>query len=168
MKYISLSAVVGFFLVVWLSGCQPVAKKNGQNFQDDPSLCRFDRGPCKINQNDITISLHLDPISAPSAKPIQVKLKFNQDVELISMMLSGRDMFMGNIPVQLTKVPNENYSLSNMGKTDSDNSASHYRGEIVYGACASGYMVWQAKVKYKASSGVKQSTFNFLADANEE
>ena len=148
-----------------LVGCKKVDDEETNSLLIDASLCQFTQGECKQNINGVTISLLLNPTHTPSEKPIKANVSFSEAVSDVSMNLEGRDMFMGVIPVKLSQM-----------------EKNQYQGTVMFGACSSGYMVWQVTVdfdivnfesesesdadgKHQKKTAKQQAVFYFLADA---
>jgi hypothetical protein len=134
-------------MLVFATACtQEKSANTSQKIQDD-TLCRFNQGPCIRNVTGINIELLLTPFGAPSEKPLTVSLTSSEKIEDLKVRIEGRDMFMGVIPVNLSKV-GENL----------------YNGSLIYGSCSTDYMVWRAFVSFTAKGEQKVAIFDFLAD----
>lgn len=140
------------FLVVLLSGllsaCKPVGEGMSGDVSGDKTLCDFSRGSCSSKSGDLTIFLQLVPDFAPSEQPIDVKISADGVITDLTMKLEGRDMFMGVIPVVLN--------------AEADNK---FTGQMIFGSCSSGYMVWRATLSFVHNGEQKHLWFDFLADA---
>ncbi|MCL1137314.1 hypothetical protein [Shewanella pneumatophori] len=151
MQVTHKSAVLGFlvagFSLLFLQGCEPNNPQFTAQKPIDTSLCSFKTDVCAKTVADVDIQLSLNPWQAPSEKPLTLTLNTSKPVENLKVKLQGRDMFMGIIPVNLTQ-------------TDKTN----YQGELVYGSCSSGYMVWSAVVSFTSGGEEVFTTFDFLAD----
>ncbi|WP_299495370.1 hypothetical protein [uncultured Shewanella sp.] len=112
-------------------------------------LCEFRASDClkKTTNNEVEVVLHLSQPDAPSEVPFRFDLTTSQLVENVTMRLEGRDMFMGVIPVKLTPIDDTSFS-----------------GELLYGSCSSGYMVWNAIVTFDYLGKSHQLVFAILAD----
>ncbi|TKB50446.1 hypothetical protein FCL40_04640 [Ferrimonas sediminicola] len=131
--------MTGFtFWLLLMSGC-------GQKGTEiEPGLCRFDQGACHTTQAGKTLSLSLSPGNAPSEQPLALILDKPEGWRLISAVVEGRDMFMGRLPV----------SFDERG-----------RGSLMYGSCASGYMVWRLNLLMEDDAGLEHHVaFDWLAD----
>lgn len=140
--------VVSIFFITFLYGCDSSSEsKKVITDEIDLSLCQFEKGPCKLDVNDVSVHLLINPTFTPSEKPLTIALNFSQVVKDVTMRIEGRDMFMGIIPVTLKTINNRSFE-----------------GTAIYGSCSSDYMVWRALVNFTIN-GEKQSTwFDFLAD----
>ena len=140
------------FLMILFSalraGCEQGGTEVSTNAEVDNSLCDFSDGYCNAESGEITINLSLMPDFAPSEHPIDVKITGSQPISDVTMKLEGRDMFMGVIPVQI--------------QASDDGSFS---GQMIFGSCSSGYMVWRATVGFVHDGEQKYVWFDFLADA---
>ncbi|USD39620.1 hypothetical protein [Ferrimonas sp. SCSIO 43195] len=137
MMFRTVGALVSGLLI--LTGC---SDNNEQ--VTDPSLCQFETGPCQFAISGETLSLTMTPANAPSEQPLALSLAAPEGWSLNSALVEGRDMFMGRIPVNF----------------DADG-----QGELMYGSCASGYMVWQLQLQFTDADGTEQRVdFNWLAD----
>lgn len=133
----TMTTVVSGLLI--LAGC---SENNNQPV--DPTLCQFETGPCQFAISGETLSLTMNPANAPSEQPLALTLSAPQSWILESALVEGRDMFMGRIPVNF----------------DADG-----HGQLMYGSCASGYMVWQLQLRFTDAEGTEQRVdFNWLAD----
>jgi hypothetical protein len=147
-----ISSIIFFnFLLILLTGCDGLKIQEKDKLVIDPSLCQFSTGECWQNVADLQVGLLIDPVNAPSEKPLIITLKSNQAITNISMRLEGRDMFMGVIPVSLSEIKHK-----------------VYQGSLIFGSCSSNYMVWRAKVSFE-HKGISHSVwFDFLADAQQK
>ncbi|MBY6185504.1 hypothetical protein KUV89_02490 [Marinobacter hydrocarbonoclasticus] len=128
-------------MALFLAGCSESSPESQQTW--DPTLCQFDAGACERNG----ALLALSPASAPSEKPLTLSLELAPGQTIVDARIEGRDMFMGVIPVRFD---------------DSGNA------EVIYGSCASGYMVWRLMVTTEDANGEqKHHLFDWLADAPE-
>ncbi|MGI2261564.1 hypothetical protein [Shewanella sp. GXUN23E] len=134
--------------ITMLSGCGQKEGAVRAFVAEDKTLCQFNRGPCHTKSGDLHISMSLVPDFAPSEEPIEVKITTAQNVTDVNLKLTGRDMFMGMIPVVLTTSDNHNFT-----------------GQMIYGSCSSGYMVWRATLSFVYQGEQRQVWFDFLADA---
>jgi len=119
-----------------LSACDKKAEQQVKIPPTDPTLCVFTQGDCIKKVGDIVLSISLSPdrVSSDVLDNLQVRLE-------------GRDMFMGIIPVNIRQ----------LDKTT-------YEGQLIYGSCSSGYMVWRGFISF-SRNGVEQAViFDFLAD----
>ncbi|MCF1427653.1 MAG: hypothetical protein LPH19_06725 [Shewanella sp.] len=136
------------FCVVTLSGCGQNETREKTVAVEDKTLCQFNKGECHTKSGDLNISLSLLPDFAPSEEPIEVKITTDKDVTNVNLKVTGRDMFMGIIPVTLNTSDNRNFT-----------------GQMIYGSCSSGYMVWRATLSFVYQGEQRQVWFDFLADA---
>lgn len=136
-------------LVVNLSACNEKVEQVAEKKVPDASLCDFLRGECIKNVAGTELKFTLSPSHAPSEKPLTLKLLSSSSITNVQIRLEGRDMFMGVIPVNVRQL-NE--------KT--------YEGQMIYGSCSSGYMVWRGFVSFTLNGESKAVTFDFLADNN--
>lgn len=144
----SLSFVL-FLLSFLVSGCDSKEEPQAQAIVIDSSLCDFSKGSCIQQLEGVDISLKVTPDNTPSETPLEVLIKSNKPLKIISARLEGRDMFMGVIPLKLIEV-----------------SKTLYKGALIYGSCSSGYMVWRLFVTIELPAGDHQTiTFDFLADS---
>ncbi|MFG7353388.1 hypothetical protein ACGMNB_20725 [Shewanella oncorhynchi] len=132
-----------------LTACKEDAKQVTLKSSLDPSLCQFSRGDCVKRVGDVELTFRLSPGSAPSEKPLTLQLLSSMPISNVQIRLEGRDMFMGVIPV-------------NVKQTDE----MTYIGQMVYGSCSSGYMVWRGFVSFNLNGETKTAVFDFLADDN--
>lgn len=131
-------AVLALFSVVGLTAC------NADNTEKQTNLCDFSQGSCQQKIMGESVSLSLFPKNAPAETPLNLSLAFPDDWTLNSAQVSGRDMFMGIIPVEFS--------------TDG-------RAELIYGSCASDYMVWRLDLRFEDASGKMHIVdFDWLAD----
>ncbi|MFB2644060.1 hypothetical protein ACE02D_17365 [Shewanella bicestrii] len=130
-----------------LTACNENTTQQIKNTPADPTLCVFTQGDCIKRIGDIELRISLTPAHAPSEKPLTLKLLTSDTIENLQIRLEGRDMFMGLIPVNLREV-----------------NKTTYEGQMIYGACSSGYMVWRGFISF-SRNGVQQAVvFDFLAD----
>jgi len=130
-----------------LTACNEKTTQQIKNTPADPTLCVFTQGDCIKRIGDIELRISLTPAHAPSEKPLTFKLLTSDTIENLQIRLEGRDMFMGVIPVNLREV-----------------NKTTYEGQMIYGACSSGYMVWRGFISFNRN-GVQQAViFDFLAD----
>ncbi|SHG87287.1 hypothetical protein [Ferrimonas marina] len=105
-------------------------------------LCDFYQGPCPGSADG---SLVMTPAHAPSERPLSLSLNLPDGEQVQSARIEGRDMFMGVIPVRF------------------DDSGE---AEVIYGSCASGYMVWRLWVTSEDKDGTEITRyFDWLADS---
>ncbi len=141
-------AVFLLFFITNLVGCDSQTHAEHKVIQSiDKTLCQFHREVCNQDVNDLVVGLMINPVFAPSEKPLQIKLHFSAPVSDVQMRIEGRDMFMGVIPVNLQSVDEVNYT-----------------GTGIYGSCSSDYMVWRAFVSYSYQGQTQSTWFDFLAD----
>jgi len=143
-----LRVLYTFFIAMNISGCEPDNSKNNTLFEQDTGLCNFQEKACTKTVDDIELSLRITPWDTPSEKPLSLSLNSSEPLENVKMRIEGRDMFMGIIPVNLSK-----------------DSETTYSAPLIYGSCSSGYMVWQAIVSYQQDGIEKFTIFEFLADS---
>lgn len=136
-------------ILINLTACTEDAKQVTHKSSSDPSLCQFSAGDCVKQVDDIKLAISLSPANAPSEKPLTLRLLASTPIKNVQIRLEGRDMFMGVIPV-------------NVKQTDE----MTYIGQMVYGSCSSGYMVWRGFVSFEANGENKATVFDFLADNN--
>lgn len=135
----------------FLIACEPADKIEQQKYGQDDSLCQFQIKPCEQVVNGNLVSMQFDKKHAPSEKPIEISLAFSETVSDVNVVVEGRDMYMGVIPVILTPIANMDYKV--------------YNGNLIYGSCASGYMVWRANISFAQEGKTYRVWFDFLADA---
>ncbi|WP_299005284.1 hypothetical protein [uncultured Shewanella sp.] len=118
-------------------------------YSHDPDLCQFHSSPCQKSVEDIAlaVSLSLTRPDAPSETPFAFRISANKAVKNMTMRLEGRDMFMGVIPIRLSQISDKQYS-----------------GQLLYGSCSSGYMVWNAIVTFDYLGENRELVFAILAD----
>lgn len=134
-----LSLLLAFNLL----GC----KDNVSKSVVDPTLCDFQQGECVKNSDTVELRLGLTPTQAPSEKPLTLKLLTSSPITDVNIMLEGRDMFMGVIPVNVQQLDEKTYE-----------------GKLLYGSCSSGYMVWRGTIKFNHNGVPQRVQFDFLAD----
>lgn len=139
------------FSILWLnlSACGENELKSVQTRTLDPSLCTFSRGECVKQVGEAALSFSLSPASAPSEKPIEITISSSIPIDKVDMRLEGRDMFMGVIPVNISKV-----------------DENTYLGKFIYGSCSSGYMVWRGFVNITMKGEQHSVIIDFLADSD--
>ncbi|ABV36819.1 conserved hypothetical protein [Shewanella sediminis HAW-EB3] len=137
-------------LGLFCSSCSHDAPKDVSKTTKDSSLCDFNAGKCTQSVAGVGFDLLITPYNSPSERPLTLELISSEPVNNLAMRVEGRDMFMGVIPVNLTKV-DENL----------------YNGQLIYGSCSSNYMVWRAFVTFNKEGSQHIVMFDFLAD-NEE
>ncbi|WOT03614.1 hypothetical protein [Shewanella youngdeokensis] len=150
-KSVLYSSIIILFVTINLSGCEPKSNKKVTSMVADPSICDFKNAACSKIKNGNKISLTISPWHAPSEKPLSLTLSSTEPLDDVSVRIEGRDMFMGVIPVNLTKTAKNTYNAS-----------------LIYGSCSSNYMVWQAIVSYKQNGVNTFTTFEFLADKDQQ
>lgn len=136
-------------LMLNLSACHENDKQIPEKKALEPSLCVFSRGDCIKNVAGIELKFTLSPSHAPSEKPLILKLLSSSVISDVQIRLEGRDMFMGVIPVNIRQL-----------------NKKAYEGQLIYGSCSSGYMVWRGFVRFTLNGEPKMVTFDFLADNN--
>ncbi len=136
-------------LVLNLSACNEKAEQAAEKKVEDPSLCDFSRGECIKSVAGVELKFTLSPSHAPSEKPLTLKLLSSSAIRDVQIRLEGRDMFMGVIPVNIREL-----------------NEKAYEGQMIYGSCSSGYMVWRGFVSFTLNGEPKAVTFDFLADSN--
>ena len=120
------------FMFLFTAACsQETPTKTNPIIQDD-TLCQFSKGYCSKNVAGVDLGLLITPVSAPSEKPLIVKLNSSKEIDDLQVRIEGRDMFMGVIPLKLSK-----------------EGENEYKGELIYGSCSSHYMVWRVFVSFK-------------------
>ncbi|MGR6502290.1 hypothetical protein [Shewanella sp. Koi 1] len=130
-----------------LTACNEKTTQQIKTTPADLTLCVFTQGDCIKRIGDIELRISLTPAHAPSEKPLTLKLLTSDTIENLQIRLEGRDMFMGVIPVNFREV-----------------NKTTYEGQMIYGACSSGYMVWRGFISF-SRNGVQQAVvFDFLAD----
>lgn len=134
----------------FLIACEPAHDIEPKKMEVDSSLCQFQTHACEQDVNGNILSMQFDKKDAPSEKPIAMTLTFSKPVSDVQVVIEGRDMYMGVIPVSIKPIKNDNMT---------------YLGSLIYGSCASGYMVWRAIITYKQDGTTHQVWFDFLADA---
>ncbi|BAJ02143.1 hypothetical protein [Shewanella violacea] len=117
---------------------------------EDTSLCNFSQAPCNKQVTGINLLLLVTPFNTPSGKPLTIKLASSEAISDVKMRVEGRDMFMGVIPVNLSKL-----------------NEKQYNGTLIYGSCSSNYMVWRAFVSFTHKGESHVTHFDFLADSGE-
>lgn len=139
------------FSILWLnlSACGENELKSVQTASLDPSLCAFSRGECVKQVGGATLRFSLSPAFAPSEKPIEITMSSTMPIDKVNMRLEGRDMFMGVIPVNISKV-----------------DENTYLGKFIYGSCSSGYMVWRGFVNVTIEGEQHSVIIDFLADSD--
>lgn len=139
-----------YLLLIWALFCSSCSQESPEDVSKttkDSSLCDFSVGKCTQSVAGITFDLLVSPYNTPSEKPLTLELIGSEPVNNLTMRVEGRDMFMGVIPVNLTKV-DENL----------------YNGQLIYGSCSSNYMVWRAFVTFTKEGTQHAVMFDFLAD----
>lgn len=136
-------------LVLNLSACNEKVEQVAEKKMLDASLCDFSRGECIKKVAGVELKFTLSPSHAPSEKPLTLKLLSSSAISDVQIRLEGRDMFMGVIPVNIREL-----------------NKNAYEGQMIYGSCSSGYMVWRGFVSFTFNGESKTVTFDFLADNN--
>ncbi|MEC4724013.1 hypothetical protein HWQ46_00405 [Shewanella sp. D64] len=137
------------FMLIFTSACTPEKHTNTSLIIQDDTLCQFKLGVCVKNVASVELALLITPFDSPSEKPLTVSLTSSKEIEDLKVRIEGRDMFMGVIPVNLSKV-GENI----------------YKGSLMYGSCSSSYMVWRVFVSFTLQGEKKVVLYDFLADNN--
>ncbi|WP_372872710.1 hypothetical protein [Shewanella sp.] len=133
------------------SGCDQ-SQKTSQTHFDSNDLCDFHQGACQLMLDENIVELSITPADAPSEKPLIFQLKISDTLRITESVIEGRDMFMGIIPLNWQK-----------------RGENLYQSSVIYGSCASGYMVWRLKITFINDKGLtKQAWFDFLADNNSD
>lgn len=150
------SSAAAMLSLLCLLGCEP--SKNSHTDSSiarpvDKSLCMLQQGSCLRSIDNLDVSFQLSDPTAPSETPMTLTLTTNVNVDDLKVHLAGRDMFMGKIPVLLTQEGE-----------DPGQSIYTYQGQVIYGACSSGYMVWNAVVSFRYQARDYQVIFPFVAD----
>jgi len=137
-------------LALFCTSCSEDAPDAVPKTTKDSSLCDFSVGKCTQSVAGVTFDLLITPYNTPSEKPLTLELISSVPVNNLVIRVEGRDMFMGVIPVNLTKV-DENL----------------YNGQLIYGSCSSNYMVWRVFVTFTKEGVQHTAMFDFLADNDE-
>ncbi len=145
MRLFSPLLLIGF--MVNLGGCDKNIEQTAEKKALDRTLCAFAQGECVKTIANIELSLSLSPKHAPSEKPLTLKLLTSKPIENVQIQLEGRDMFMGIIPVNIRET----------GK-------NAYEGNLIYGSCSSGHMVWRTFIRFSEQQNQYSVFFDFLAD----
>lgn len=136
MKFKRMTGFTLFALV--LAGCGEEVRET------EPGLCRFEQGPCVQLQAGESLSLSMTPVNAPSEHPLSLTLAKPGNWRVTSAVVEGRDMFMGRLPIHFDE---------------------QGQGTLMYGSCASGYMVWRLNLVMTDETGLAHYTsFDWLAD----
>ena len=136
MKFKRMTGFTLFALL--LAGCTEEVR------EAEPGLCQFQQGACVQLQAGEKLSLSMTPANAPSEQPLALKLEKPESWQVTSAMVEGRDMFMGRLPV---------------------NFDEQGQGTLMYGSCASGYMVWRLTLVMTDDAGLEHhASFDWLAD----
>lgn len=149
---VKLGLYTSLILVFLCSACSPQQPaETGLNppvFVEDTSLCDFSQTSCNKQVAGIDLSLLITPFNTPSEKPLTIELASSEAINDVSMRIEGRDMFMGLIPVKLSKL-----------------NEKQYNGQLIFGSCSSNYMVWRAFVNFTKNGEPQVAIFDFLADS---
>nr|WP_299792759.1 hypothetical protein [uncultured Shewanella sp.] len=135
-------------LALFCSACTQDAPEDVSISTKDPTLCDFKTGRCSQSVAGVQLELLITPYNTPSEKPLTVELIGSEALNDLVLRVEGRDMFMGVIPVNLTKV-----------------SKTEYNGQLIYGSCSSNYMVWRAFASFTKNGEQHVAMFDFLADS---
>lgn len=130
-----------------LTACNEKTEQQVKTPSADLSLCAFKQEDCLKMVGDVTLRISLSPDNAPSEKPLTLKLLSSDVLDNLQVRLEGRDMFMGVIPVNISQV-----------------DKTSYEGQLIYGSCSSGYMVWRGFISFTLNGSEQVVTFDFLAD----
>ncbi|SQH76644.1 conserved exported protein of unknown function [Shewanella benthica] len=151
---VRLGLYTPLFLAFLCSACSPQQQaKTGLNapeFIKDTSLCDFSQAACNKQVAGIDLSLLITPFNTPSEKPLTLELASSEAINNVTMRIEGRDMFMGVIPVKLSKL-----------------NEKQYNGQLIFGSCSSNYMVWRAFVNFTKNGEPHVAIFDFLANSGE-
>ncbi|MBO2607741.1 hypothetical protein [Shewanella algae] len=139
------------FSLLLLLGCDQAQTPQATQTVADPGLCDFSVADCVKKLGEQQISLMLNPSFAPSEKPIHWQLGFNRPVSNLKLRVEGRDMFMGVIPM-----------------TPSATEGEAFEGQLIFGSCSSGYMVWRVFVSWQQGTEQYSTWFDFLADSHKQ
>lgn len=139
------------FSLFALLGCDQAKVPNVTQSVSDPSLCDFSVSACVKKLGEQQISLMLNPEYAPSEKPIHWQLGFDRPVSNLKLRVEGRDMFMGVIPMMPSATEGETFE-----------------GQLIFGSCSSGYMVWRVFVSWQQGTEQYSTWFDFLADRHKQ
>ncbi|MCE9786948.1 hypothetical protein [Shewanella chilikensis] len=139
------------FSLLLLLGCDQAQTPKETQSVSDPSLCDFSVSACVKTLGEQQVSLMLNPSFAPSEKPIHWQLGFNSSVSNLKLRVEGRDMFMGVIPM-----------------TPSATEGETFEGQLIFGSCSSGYMVWRVFVSWQQGAEQYSTWFDFLADSHKQ
>lgn len=143
-KFIPFSLML---VMLNLIACNEKSTQQIKTTTTDPTLCAFTQGDCIKRIGDIELHISLTPAHAPSEKPLTLKILSSEAIDNLQVRLEGRDMFMGVIPVNLREI-----------------NKTTYEGQMIYGSCSSGYMVWRGFVRFSRNGVEQVVVFDFLAD----
>ncbi|WP_025820354.1 hypothetical protein [Shewanella marina] len=113
------------------------------------TFCNFYDELCIQTIAGNEVSLTMSQANTPSETPLSATITSQLPVTNIKMTLSGRDMFMGVIPTQITRIADR-----------------VYESEFIYGSCSSGNMIWRAKITLTVAGKDLYYYFDFKADNN--
>ena len=88
------------------------------------------------------VLLSANPVEAET--PFDIELQFDAPVSDLQVRIEGATMFMGYIPVQLTRT-----------------SDTGYRGSAMVGACTTDRMEWRLLMEWRAGGVVHQARVDF-------
>ncbi|MPY23903.1 hypothetical protein [Shewanella sp. YLB-07] len=149
---VKLSLYTPLILAFLCSACSPQQQAEtdfpASIFVKDTSLCNFSQASCNKQVTGINLSLLITPFNTPSEKPLTIELASSEAINDVTMRIEGRDMFMGVIPVKLSKL-----------------NEKQYNGQLIFGSCSSNYMVWRAFVNFTKNGEPQVAIFDFLADS---
>ena len=151
---VKLGCYTPLILAFLCSACSPQQQAetglNAPEFVKDTSLCNFSQASCYKQVAGIDLSLLITPFNTPSEKPLTLVIASSEAINDVTMRIEGRDMFMGVIPVKLSKL-----------------NEKQYNGQLIFGSCSSNYMVWRAFVNFTKNGEPQVAIFDFLADSGE-
>ncbi|WP_163933035.1 hypothetical protein [Paraferrimonas sp. SM1919] len=118
------------------------------NFADktDSSLCNQNPAACFLQLKNNQLQLIISEPSAPSGQPFSMILQTAKPITNVTAKLAGRDMYMGELPIHFDAIQ------------------GGHQAQIMYGSCASNYMVWRLTISFDNQGQRELVWFDFLAD----
>ncbi|MFC6672564.1 hypothetical protein [Marinobacterium aestuariivivens] len=150
VPWAALSAFAGLMALlaaIWL-GPRLLAPPTAASLAT-PADCDLSAGPCRAAAGESALTLMLNPRQPRALEPLQFQVRTEAlDADSISIVLEGRDMYMGYNRIELQPSPADPVLWTGTGEL---------------AICTTGEMIWLARVEAGTAGGPATARFEFSA-----
>lgn len=125
-----------------------LTNRTAERVRVTPPTCDLNAGSCRLTQDGWTLTFSLGPAPIASLKTLYADVAISGiDVEGVTLLLEGRDMYMG----------------LNETRLQPETANHHWQGTTELAVCSTGRMTWRARLLIDTHSTNYETWFDFEA-----